>query len=181
MVRLLPKAAAFPAAALLLVAAAAGAAAATDGRYASSVGPAPDLPNSTGSDDGDGLMQVMDSVFTDELVAALIAEAPALAELGVAGGGGTLKNSKRVTFWQPCCDFGEGGRGDRKPRFAAEQAVRALAGQVWAHRGGEASAPVEGGKYWLQYRGGNEDVGFHYDKDEGLASDHMTMRFPDVV
>jgi hypothetical protein len=37
---------------------------------------------------------------------------------------------------------------------------------------------VVGGKYWYQYRGPQEDVGFHYDKDEGMASDQMIMRFP---
>lgn len=39
-------------------------------------------------------------------------------------------------------------------------------------------AKVVGGKYWYQYRGPGDGVGFHYDKDEGMASDQMIMRFP---
>ena len=40
---------------------------------------------------------------------------------------------------------------------------------------------VVGGKYWYQYRGPGDGVGFHYDKDEGMASDQMIMRPPPLV
>ena len=44
--------------------------------------------------------------------------------------------------------------------------------------GEDVTLGIEGCKYWFQYRAGNEEVGFHFDKDEGQASDQQRMRFP---
>ncbi len=33
---------------------------------------------------------------------------------------------------------------------------------------------------WVQHRGATEDIGFHHDKDEGMASIKSTMKFPEV-
>ena len=33
---------------------------------------------------------------------------------------------------------------------------------------------------WVQHRTANEDITFHHDKDEGMASLKSTMRFPEV-
>ena len=47
-------------------------------------------------------------------------------------------------------------------------------------RGGAAHGIV-GVKYWVQRRTTEENVNFHYDKDEGLASDQQVMRPPPLV
>ncbi len=44
--------------------------------------------------------------------------------------------------------------------------------------GSEARAAVQGAEWWLQHREQREDIGFHYDKDEGAASIEGRMLFP---
>jgi hypothetical protein len=39
---------------------------------------------------------------------------------------------------------------------------------------------VLGGEWWVQRRDEREDIGFHHDKDEALASNQATMKFPEV-
>ena len=39
---------------------------------------------------------------------------------------------------------------------------------------------VLGGEWWVQRRDEKEDIGFHHDKDEALASNQATMKFPEV-
>jgi hypothetical protein len=39
---------------------------------------------------------------------------------------------------------------------------------------------VLGGEWWVQRRDEKEDIGFHHDKDEALASTQATMKFPEV-
>ncbi len=125
----------------------------------------------------DALVRTYDEVFSDELLEQLIQEAPQLDKVGRSR---LLKNNKRQTFWMPM------GVGAPKPRFAIEHAVNLLFDLLYANTYESDSTvkmrkrrkQIVGGKYWVQYRPENEDVSFHYDKDEGLASDHMIMRFP---
>ena len=125
----------------------------------------------------DALVRTYHGVFTPELLEQLIKEAPLLDKVGSDR---TLRNSKRQTFWLPV------GAGAPRPRFAIEHAVNLLFELIHESNYEESSdsqmrkrrKQIVGGKYWVQHRGVDEDVGFHYDKDEGLASDHMIMRFP---
>ena len=125
----------------------------------------------------DALVRTYEEVFSEELLEQLIKEAP---ELDKVGRSRLLKNSKRQTFWMPM------GHGAPKARFAIEHAVNLLFDLLYANayeadsnaKMRERRKQIVGGKYWVQYRPADEDVSFHYDKDEGLASDHMIMRFP---
>jgi hypothetical protein len=112
---------------------------------------------------GDALVQNYEEVFQEEHVDVLISEAKAYDEASASG----LRNDKRVTFWLPW---------DAKPRTATEQAVMLLKDLTFP--GGKTPLKIHGMKYWYQYRHAEEDVGFHYDKDEGMASDMQIMRFP---
>ena len=117
------------------------------------------------------LLKVYESVFAEEFLQLLESEAVPLNE--AAESLGTLRNNKRATLWLPF---------NKKPRCAAERAIHTLRDVTFP--GGEAQwkkMGIEGAKYWFQWRGGHEDVGFHFDKDEGLASDKMIMRFPRSV
>ncbi len=125
----------------------------------------------------DALVRTYEDVFSEELLEQLIKEAP---ELDKVGRSRLLSNNKRQTFWMPM------GVGAPKPRFGIEHAVNLLFDLLYANsyesesniKMRERRKQIVGGKYWVQYRPSNEDVSFHYDKDEGLASDHMIMRFP---
>ena len=103
-------------------------------------------------------------MFHEDFVDVLISEAKPYDD---ASAGSTLRNNKRVTFWLPW---------DAKPRTATEQAVLLLKQLVFP--GGQSPVNIDGMKYWYQYRTAEEDIGFHYDKDEGMASDQQIMRFP---
>jgi hypothetical protein len=133
------------------------------------------------------LMQVYEDVLSPELIKALREEAPHLNSFAKTFG--NLKNSKYTTFWKPT------GKGAPKARSASEHAVDVMFDILFGDgigEGGDGDGvgnglsshrlkmrnKVVGGKYWYQYRGQQEDVGFHYDKDEGMASDQMIMRFP---
>ena len=133
------------------------------------------------------LFQVFEDVLSPELLQALRDESQVLNNFAKTFG--NLKNSKYTTFWKPT------GKGAPKARSASEHAVDVMfdilfgegvgkdgdgdgvGNGISSHRT-QMRNKVVGGKYWYQYRGQQEDVGFHYDKDEGMASDQMIMRFP---
>ena len=133
------------------------------------------------------LFQVFEDVLSPELLQALRDESQVLNNFAKTFG--NLKNSKYTTFWKPT------GKGAPKARSASEHAVDVMFDILFGEGVGEDGDgdgvgngisshrtqmrnKVVGGKYWYQYRGQQEDVGFHYDKDEGMASDQMIMRFP---
>ena len=145
--------------------------------------PIPGAPKGTES----ALLQVYEDVLSPDLLQALRDEAPHLAEFAKTFG--NLKNSKYTTFWKPT------GKGAPAARTASEHAVDVMFDILFGKGVGSAGdaegvgngdeehrrrmrAKVVGGKYWYQYRGPGDGVGFHYDKDEGMASDQMIMRFP---
>lgn len=125
----------------------------------------------------DSLMAVYEDVLSDSMLAALRDEAPIMAEFAKTFG--NLNHNKYVTFWMPM------GPDAREPRTASEYAVKVMFDILFGdkvhpmdkHRRAMRKKVV-GGKYWYQYRGPSDSVNFHYDKDEGMASDQMIMRFP---
>ena len=66
------------------------------------------------------------------------------------------------------------GGGWHAPRSAIEAAVHHLHALVF---GGEPAAWVAGAEWWVQQQGA---ISFHYDKDEAMASEQMTMAYPEV-
>jgi hypothetical protein len=130
----------------------------------------PPLPG-TLPGDPKSLVRNWENVFNDEVLEAMDKEFEEI-DLAAKHRGG-LRNSKRVTFW-----IGK----ETKPRFAIERAVKLLEKHTFpASLGGPKAFNIVGCKYWVQRRGGTESVNFHYDKDEGLASDKMIMRPPPLV
>jgi hypothetical protein len=80
---------------------------------------------------------------------------------------------KRPTFWLQTVD------PIPKPRNHIEEAVLRLSKyalpDMYSQRAGEK---IIGGEWWVQVRHGTETIGFHYDKDEAMASEQMRMKHP---
>ena len=111
-----------------------------------------------------------ENVLAEELVEALLHELHPLDAM--ANAGGTLPFGKRQTFWI--------GR-DQAPRCAAERAIKLLQEFTFPDSlGGPSAFGVVGCKYWVQARGSDSDVDFHYDKDESAASNKQRMIFPSL-
>ena len=115
----------------------------------------------------EALIQNYENVFDEQFLEVLKSEAKSYNE--ATDSLGTLKTNKRATFYLPV---------DAEPRTPTEVAVRLLRDLVYPDGADSGIGEVEGMKYWYQYRTAEEDIGFHYDKDEGMASDQMIMRFP---
>ncbi|EKX39230.1 hypothetical protein GUITHDRAFT_143638 [Guillardia theta CCMP2712] len=124
------------------------------------------------------LARGFDDVFPQELFDRVVNEALVFEkyekdERAKAAGGGYM-HGKGGTFWRPL--FNE--HGDfLKPRFAIEAAIIML----YKNDIGSSRHPrVTGGEWWVQKRSLKEDIGFHHDKDEAMASLKSTMKFPEV-
>ena len=116
------------------------------------------------------LLTVTEGMFDDSFFDILREEADILAE--VAEKWEALPKSKRVTFWQRTDD-----PTLHRPRFAVEKAVL-LVKQTLFPNGEDRDLGIIGAKYWIQRRSPTDRVGFHYDKDEAMASIQQIMKFP---
>jgi hypothetical protein len=86
----------------------------------------------------------------------------------------TFANSKKATIW-----LGKDHTDAHAPRFFIEEAVAALASLIDVTKFGLGSeVKLAGGEWWVQQMGDTESIGFHYDKDEAMASDHWQMSYP---
>eukprot|EP00946_MAST-07B_sp_MAST-7B-sp1_P002408 g2408.t1 len=81
-----------------------------------------------------------------------------------------LKDSKAATNWASMEQI-------RNPRSAAEMAVAILYRFAFPD-GKEPPGGIAGGEWWVQMRNSNENIGFHVDKDEGIASEEQWMKMP---
>lgn len=86
----------------------------------------------------------------------------------------SFMHGKKPTFW---LDLTTGA----EPRNYIEKAVHTLRKEVvpriYAHR---KEQKIVGGEWWVQVRDGKETIGFHYDKDEAMASLQGIMKLPMV-
>ena len=109
-------------------------------------------------------------VFPDSLMPLLIEECRNANRWEKKARDPNLKDSKAATNWAPMENI-------RNPRSAAEMAVAILYNFAFPDgkvpRGG-----VAGGEWWVQMRSSNENIGFHVDKDEGIASEEQWMKMP---
>ena len=72
------------------------------------------------------------------------------------------------------------------PRSHTEIAISYLhnlafpAGSPWTGGGpdGKERTKLAGAEWWVQMRNTKENIGFHYDKDEGVASEEQWMKMP---
>ena len=81
-----------------------------------------------------------------------------------------LKHSKAATNWASMANILE-------PRTASEMAV-ALLFKIAFPDGKLPAGGIGGGEWWVQLRNTNENIGFHVDKDEGVASEEQWMKMP---
>eukprot|EP00051_Salpingoeca_urceolata_P031083 m.10316 g.10316 ORF g.10316 m.10316 type:complete len:459 (-) comp3750_c0_seq2:22-1398(-) len=122
--------------------------------------------------EGSHLWTALDTTLHPDLILALRKEAIVVRDAQA----GQLKFGKLSTNWYPTVD-GKPGSPFPKPRFAAEQAIHYLReldfpGNSFAER------KIVGAEWWFQLRDTTENIGFHYDKDEGVASIEMRMSYP---
>jgi len=82
----------------------------------------------------------------------------------------TLKHSKAATNWASMENI-------RNPRTASEMAV-ALLMRLAFPKNELPAGGIAGGEWWVQLRNSNENIGFHVDKDEGIASEEQWMKMP---
>jgi hypothetical protein len=98
-----------------------------------------------------------------EALSALIKDARTLKSGRIAG---SFKDDKGTTWWQP----------KKEPRrFSLEQMIEVI-GRLDFPDG--MPKEIAGAEYWVQIRRGDDDGGFHYDKDESAASNKQRMIFP---
>jgi hypothetical protein len=85
---------------------------------------------------------------------------------------------QRSTFWF-LTDDPAAGTTPPVPRNNVEKAILHL--RQFALRDIHANRPndrILGAEWWVQIRSGSEDIGFHYDKDEAMASLQSVMKHP---
>jgi len=71
-----------------------------------------------------------------------------------------------------------------QPRLFIEYAIQQLypiALQAEKDMLNSSSSQIVGAEWWIQLKDEKSGIGFHYDKDEGMASDQMKMRFYSVL
>lgn len=83
-----------------------------------------------------------------------------------------LIHNKRPTFWYDL--------NAHSPRNDIETAILKLRNLIPPAmlRNGSTISSIKGAEWWVQVRNKDESIGFHYDKDEGLASLHGKMKHP---
>jgi hypothetical protein len=90
-----------------------------------------------------------------------------------------LRDSKGSTSWMPIEQF-------ENPRSWIELAITYLHKMAfpedspWTGGGpyGDKPTQLAGAEWWIQNKDTKEDIGFHYDKDEGVASEEYWMKMP---
>ena len=101
----------------------------------------------------------------EDFLALIIADAKNLRH---SAGGGNYVDNKGTTWWQPKSE---------PRRFSIEQMIEII-GKMDFPEGMPRN--ILGAEYWIQERRGDEDGGFHYDKDESAASNKQRMIFPSL-
>jgi len=121
-------------------------------------------------DDQVPLLRAHPSALPDTLLPYLIEEAHKTNKWEKKARSKSLKHSKAATNWASMENI-------RNPRTASEMAV-ALLLEIAFPDGRMPEGGVAGGEWWVQLRSSNENIGFHVDKDEGVASEEQWMKMP---
>lgn len=139
------------------------------------VSPAAILQDHTLSWDAAGLSTQGATFHPDAMPPALfdaVKHAVSLIQRSSQGQTFEFKYGKGVTWWMPL---------GAQPRSAIELAIHHFHRLGGFDRQGASRPPVVGAEWWIQDREATEGISYHYDKDEAYASNHMTMRFPEVA
>ena len=123
-----------------------------------------------------GLTDELAVAYKNALPPALFEAVAAAAPLIQHESTESLKFGKHTTWWLPLRAAGTVGTRLPQAHSAIEAAIHAL----YELDFGSSPTLIVGAEWWLQERAPEENIGYHYDKDEAYASEHMTMRFPEV-
>lgn len=100
-----------------------------------------------------------------------------------------FEHGKRATFWYPTTQsyYRKNKKYDTKARLYIEEAILYLKKYVKLNQGmlkhGKNTCRydnIAGAEWWVQVRTGSESIGFHFDKDEALASNKGIMAHPAI-
>ena len=81
------------------------------------------------------------------------------------------------TYWSPRSSF-LSLRPTTTTTNPVELAIASLAALAFEGLPPDVFATVAGAEWWAQRRTGSDGIGFHFDKDEGVASEHQWMKMP---
>lgn len=131
------------------------------------------LPAAVVGDD-DVLARAVDNALPQSLLPRLQMDSTVLRKLQ---GKKKMKLNKLGSFFFP---LPTNPSSSVEPRFATEEAILLLrkicfTGDSFRERG------IVGAEWWYQTREVTGSIGFHYDKDEAVASNEMRIVFPDVA
>ena len=76
------------------------------------------------------------------------------------------------TYWSDRSSF------QSNPSNAVELAISSLFHVAFDNLPASVQSQVAGAEWWIQRRQGTRGISFHYDKDEGIASEHSWMKMP---
>lgn len=117
------------------------------------------------------------NVFSDKLKSDVIVSALKIHSWDTsAGNRAGLLHGKFQTNWFSIED-------NTSPRHSIEQSILIayeLAQNITNYSENANCQSIVGAEWWIQKRTATEGISFHYDKDEGLASVHSTMRHPAI-
>lgn len=117
------------------------------------------------------------SCFDDALDSAalprLVKDCEAVNAWATDSSNGGLMHGKRPTFWYDLEKHGP-------PRSSIERAIVDLHRLIPTEMLAGNKTALRGAEWWVQVRSKDEGIGFHYDKDEGMASLKGIMVHPSL-
>jgi hypothetical protein len=119
------------------------------------------------------LVASFDNVFPEDLFQEMIREAHNCADHAERSNEGFMHGKKQTFFVDLSPD---GTLKDHRPRFALERAIELLVKMDYPTP--EERGEIYGAEWWVQRRGSDENIGFHYDKDEAAASLDSLLKCP---
>eukprot|EP00039_Didymoeca_costata_P008715 m.115389 g.115389 ORF g.115389 m.115389 type:complete len:445 (+) comp14201_c0_seq2:212-1546(+) len=125
----------------------------------------------SGGIEADELMRSFHDVLPEEQIPLILKDQKHHAETVQAMG----KFSKLSTSWLPL----RGSDAVKEPRFATEKAIFLLKELAFPDDSFD-DVGIMGAEWWFQNRKVTDNIGFHYDKDEGIASEQMRMVYPRI-
>ena len=108
------------------------------------------------------LVETFSEIYPEELLKLIKKECHKLDNISIG-----LPDGKRATFWMGA---------KQEPRFAMEEFVKHISKIDYPN--GLEEEGIVGFEWWTQIRKPSENITFHFDKDEGLASNSKIFKFP---
>jgi len=108
------------------------------------------------------LVETFSEIYPEELLKLIKKECHKLDNISIG-----LPDGKRATFWMD---------SNQEPRFAMEEFVKHISKIDYPN--GLEEEGIVGFEWWTQIRKPSENITFHFDKDEGLASNSKIFKFP---